>query len=84
MPEGYWGDLIYKVEEEIKRLEEMAKPDDTEKTLLQKIDSDPKNLDLQFELVGILIGKNRLEDSVPVLLNIITVERNYKDKKAYT
>ena len=34
MPEGYWGDLIYKVDEEIKRLEEMAKPDDTEKTLL--------------------------------------------------
>ena len=39
MEEGdYWFDLIYKVDEEIQRLENLAKPDEAEATIRQKLE----------------------------------------------
>ena len=84
MKDEFWNDLLFKIDEEIQALETKAAPDENEYNLLKQIDSDPRNLDLQFELVGHLIGKGRLEDSIPVLLNILAVDRNYGQKKAHT
>jgi thioredoxin-like negative regulator of GroEL len=83
MSDEFWNDLLFKIDDEITRLESLAKPDQTEYTILKKIDADPRNLSLQMELVMHLESKNRLEDSIPVLLNIIAVDRNYDTKKAY-
>lgn len=47
----FWDDLLLKIDDEITRLENLAQPDQTEFSILKKIDSEPKNLDIQFELV---------------------------------
>lgn len=84
MPEdSYFAELIVKVDKEIQRLENLAKPDSKEVELLQKCDADPRNLDLQFDLVEHLLSKNKREEVIPVLLNIIAVDRNYGDRKAH-
>ena len=78
MPEdSYWSELMFKVDEEIQRLEALAKPDDEEMELRQKIASSPKELDNYEDLAVLLIQKNRHEEAIPVLLEIITIDRNY-------
>lgn len=84
MKDEFWVDLLFKVDEEIQALDKIAAPDQTEFDLLKRVDADPKNLDIQFELVAHLFDKGRLEDSIPVLLNILAVDRNYGQKKAHT
>ena len=83
MQEPFWVDLLGKIDDEILRLEQLQRPDLAEYDLLRSIDAEPKNLDLQFKLVGHLVQKGRLDDSIPVLLNILAVDRNFGDKKAY-
>ncbi len=84
MTGDYWIDLIYKGDEEIQRLEALAKPDDAEVEILKKISEEPKNLDFQFELVGLLVNKNRLEECVPKLLDMIAADKKWKEKAAQT
>ena len=59
-------------------------PDDAELSAKAAIESDPKNLDNYNTLATILIEKNRHEEAIPVLLDILTINRNWKkegDKK---
>ena len=80
---SYFGALIFKVDEEIQRLEALAQPDDVEADLRKKVQEDPENLDNYFALAELLIEKNRSEESIPLLLDIVAIERNWQDKKAY-
>ena len=34
-------------------------------------------------MAELLCEKNRFEDAIPVLLDIIAIDRNWKDKRAY-
>ena len=69
MEEGdYWFDLIYKVDEEIQRLENLAKPDEAEATIRQKLEQDPSSLDSMFELASLLNEKGRGEETIDTLL----------------
>ena len=74
---SYFGTLIFKVDEEIQRLEALAQPDDVEADLRKKVQEDPENLDNYFALAELLIEKNRSEESIPLLLDIVTIERNW-------
>jgi thioredoxin-like negative regulator of GroEL len=42
-----------------------------------QIEKDPKNLEGYNDLANILISKNRLEEAIPVLLDILSIERNW-------
>jgi thioredoxin-like negative regulator of GroEL len=78
MPDDtYWSDLVFRVDEEIQRLEALAQPDDEELAARSRIEADPKNLEGYNDLANILIAKNRLEEAIPVLLDILTIERNW-------
>jgi hypothetical protein len=46
MEDEFWNDLLFKIDEEIQNLEQMAAPNEAEFNLLKRIDSEPKNLDL--------------------------------------
>ena len=81
--ESIWADLIYKVDEELQRLEALAKPDDVEAGLASKIEQDPANLDTYYELAEHLISKNRGEEAIPLLLDILAIDRNWEQKKAH-
>lgn len=65
-------------------MEALAKPDDDELALRDLIASDPTKLQSQFDLAELLVSKNRHEDSIDVLLDIIVIDRNWNEKKAYT
>ena len=52
---SYFGALIFKVDEEIQRLEALAQPDDVEADLRKKVQEDPENLDNYF--IGKRIGQ---------------------------
>ena len=83
MKESFWNDLLFKIDEELTLLTSQKSPDLHEFSLLKQIDSEPHNLDLQFQLVCYLDHKGRLSDCIPVLLNIIAVDRNFQDQAAY-
>ena len=84
MPEdSYWASLIYKVDDEIQRLESLAEVDEVESGLRQRLDENPENLDLYFELSELLIEKNRAEESIALLLDIMSIDRNWSEKKAH-
>ena len=48
-----------------------------------KLEGDPSNLDTYFELAELMIEKNRGEEAIPLLLDIIAIDRNWQDKKAH-
>jgi len=77
-PDSYWTSLVFKVDEEIQRLEHLAKPDEAEMNARQAIEKEPSNLDNYNTLATILIEKNRHEEAIPVLLDILTIDRNWK------
>ena len=83
MKDSYWTELIVKVDEEISRLEAIAQPDEVEGTLRQKLEAEPENLNTYFELAELLVEKNRAEEAIPLLLDILTIDRNWRDKKAH-
>ena len=41
-------------------------------------------MDTYFELAELMVEKNRGEEAITLLLDIIAIERNWKDKKANT
>ena len=78
MPDNtYWSQLVFKVDEEIQRLETLAQPDDSEMAARSQIEKDPKNLNGYNDLANILIQKNRLEEAIQVILDMLTIERNW-------
>ena len=81
--ESLWAELIYKVDEELQRLESLAQPDETEAGLVSKLEQEPANLDTYYELAEHLISKNRGEEAIPLLLDILAIERNWEQKKAH-
>ena len=76
-PDSYWAELIHKVDEEIQRLEAIAQPDEVENTLKQKLEAEPENLNTYFELAELMVEKNRAEEAIPLLLDILTIDRNW-------
>ena len=78
MPQdSYWASLIYKVDEEIQRLEALALPDEAENSLRERITASPDDLPSYFELAELLVGKNRGEEAIPLLLDILSIDRNW-------
>ena len=78
MPEdSYWAALIFKVDEEMQRLEALAQPDEAESSLRQKLEQNPENLDTYYELAELLCEKNRAEEAIPLLLDILMIDRNW-------
>ena len=57
--------------------------DEAEQSLRQRLDENPETLDLYFELAELLIEKNRAEESIVLLLDILSIERNWSEKKAH-
>jgi thioredoxin-like negative regulator of GroEL len=45
--------------------------------------ADSSNLDAYFELAELLIEKNRGEEAITPLLDILSIDRNWGDKKAH-
>lgn len=80
--DSYWFRLIYKVDEEIQRLEALAQPDEAEGLLRQKLETEPENLATYYELAELMIEKNRTEEAIPLLLDILSINRNWEEKKA--
>lgn len=46
MTDEYWNNLLYRIEDEIQRIEAGKGPDHEEYALLKKIDHDPRDLSL--------------------------------------
>ena len=85
MPEdSYWAELIYKLDEEIQRLEAVAAPDEAENSLRSSIEVNPENLPTYYELAELMVEKNRAEEAIPLLLDILSIDRNWEEKKANT
>lgn len=80
--DSYWTKLIYKVDEEIQRLEALAQPDQVEDALREKLAADGSDLASYYELAELLIQKNRGEEAITLLLDIMAIDRNWEDKKA--
>lgn len=84
MPEdSYWAQLIYRVDEELQRLEALAQPDEAEQTLREQLEQEPSNLDTYYALAELLCDKNRAEEAIPLLLDILMIDRNWQEKKAH-
>ena len=49
----------------------------------KKVEADPENLENYYNLAVLLIEKNRGEEAIPYLLDIIAIERNWNEKAAY-
>ena len=49
----------------------------------KRIESAPEQLSAYYELAELLADKNRAEEAIPLLLDIITIDRNWEDKKAH-
>ena len=77
---SYWGQLMFEVDAEIQRLEEHAQPDEAEDTLRKQVSADQGNLDLQMSLAQPVFDKNRHEDCIPILLDMIVIDRNWNEK----
>ena len=45
--------------------------------LLSRVDGDHSDMGKQWELAMHLVSRERLEQAIPVLLNIVAVDRNY-------
>lgn len=61
----------------------MAEPDAEEITLREQLGQDPTNLQIYYDLAEHLCSKNRNSEAIPVLLDLITIDRNWEDKKGY-
>jgi len=48
----------------------------------EAIAAEPKNLTNYFVLAELVIEKNRGEEAIPLLLDIIAIDRNWEEKKA--
>ena len=84
MPEdSYWSHLVYKVDSELQKLEALAQPDELELALKEKMGQDPTNLKLYYDLAEHLCAKNRSVEAIPVLLDLIAIDRNWENKKGY-
>lgn len=46
------------------------------------MDADPSNLTNYFSLAELMIEKNRAEEAIPLLLDILKIDRNWEEKKA--
>ena len=63
-------------------MEALAQPDDQEKVLRDAIAKDEKDLDNYYKLAQHLFDKNRGEEAINLLLDIITIDRNWNKNAA--
>jgi len=87
--EEFYQDLAYKIDNELERLELIQLPDDREQELRQQIAANESNnqmpnLDDLFDLATHLHGKNRMEEAIELLLEIIAIDRNWNKRAAQT
>ena len=77
-----------KIDTELQRLELVAEPDDKEVELRAQVNefhSNPKvkpDLEILYELACHLIDKNRPEEAIDLLLEVIAIDRNWNDRTA--
>ena len=64
-------------------MEALAEPDERELALKEKMGQDPTNLNLYYDLAEHLCEKNRSVEAIPVLLDLIAIDRNWENKKGY-
>ena len=80
--------MAFDVDNELERLELEQEPDDEEKQLWEQVDEGEKNRDpnlqAMFDLACHLIAKNRLEESVNLLLDVVAIDRNWNNRAAQT
>ena len=76
MPEEFMQ-MAYDLDNELQRLEQVALPDDKELELRKVLETSDGSLDQMFELADHLISKNRAEEAVDLLLDIVAIDRNW-------
>jgi len=78
-----------KIDTELQRLELVSEPDSVELELRDKVQkfrdtpSEKPDLDVFYELASHCIDKNRPEESIDFLLEIIAIDRNWEQGKAH-
>lgn len=63
----------------------VQEPDDIEVELRQKVDESLEgtpDLASMFELAEHLVAKNRQEEAVSILLDVVAIDRNWNERKA--
>uniref|UniRef100_A0A7S3FT30 Thioredoxin domain-containing protein n=1 Tax=Strombidium rassoulzadegani TaxID=1082188 RepID=A0A7S3FT30_9SPIT len=90
LPDFYLN-LASEVDAELLRLEHQQAPDEQENLLRTKleesIEQDSKgkpDLTTMFELGEYLSNKNKFEEAIDLLLDIVAIERNWEERKAQT
>jgi len=74
---------LVEIDNELNRLEQLEEVDEVEESLKNNIDVEPDNLEKRLQLAKLLKEKNRPEEAIDELLQILAIDRNYKDKEAY-
>lgn len=75
MRDDYFAELLVKLDLEMQALQAQQAPDQEEFKLNQRVDADPDDLDALWELAEHLVNKGRLEDSVGLLLELISKDK---------
>lgn len=68
-------------------MELVAEPDEKEIELRKSLDNDPSvkpDLQQMFDLASHLIDKNRPDEAIKLLLDVIAIDRNWNERKAQT
>ena len=82
----FYQQMAFDVDNELERLELVQEPDDEEIQLQARVDEGEKNRDpdlqAMYDLACHQIAKNRLEESVDLLLDIIAIDRNWNKRAA--
>ena len=77
-------DMLNQTNAELSKLESLEKPDEKEKELMNKCDTDPKDLQSRFELAKYLFEeRSKADEAIDWCLEIIAIDRNWNEKAAY-
>ena len=79
----FYQNLALKIDAELNRLDMVELPDDLEQNLKQQMEeSNGANVEVMFELAKHLNGKNRHEEAIDLLLDVIAIDRNWNQRAA--
>ena len=87
--EEFYQEMAHQIDTELQRLELVQLPDEREHELRDRIEADEKanqmpNLQDLFDLALHLEAKNRMEEAIDLLLEIIAIDRNWNERAAQT
>jgi putative thioredoxin len=80
----FYKSLLFKIENEIQRLNEEAKPNEEEIKLQDNINKNPSDLESRYNLAKIQWEKNKSQQAIDTCLEIVKIDRNWNNKAAYT